>query len=316
MDVAKTKKPATPKSVAELVTHALLTAATKPTAKWAAASAAGLFNTKEELHGAAQAECTKRGAELLKPAGSGGVLTAAGFARIADALPKADIGAIALRSSDGLTAAERFEFLSAAISRFPDTAAELTPALDAAATAKEAERAAEVEAAAKRAAAREANLKALDRAREILLRDRENEVAAVRKLWEALGQSATDLPALPEVKPAGTAPTPDPVVPRPGPEPRTQDDRDFRQHTVRRLIESWLHNLKNQKAEAATALERILRGTTGVQAIGVLGTTVSFDGRLQDCGRPVPEGAQVRVTRIGWAFKDDPGEPLCRAVVE
>lgn len=314
--MAKAKKPAVPRSVEELVQHALLTAATKPGAKWTGTTAAALFSTKEDLHGAAQAECTKRGAELLKPDGKGGTLTAAGFARIANELPKEGIAEIALRCVEGQSAAQRFEFLSAAISRFPDAAAELTPALEAAATAKDAERAAEIEATAKRAAAREANLKALDRAREVLLRDRESEVAAVRKLWEALGQSATDLPALPEAKPSATAQSPEPVAPRPGPEPRTQDDRDFRQHTVRRLIESWLHNLKHQKAEAATALERILRGTTGVQAIGVLGTTVGFDGRLQDCGRAVPEGAQVRVTRIGWAFKDDPGEPLCRAVVE
>lgn len=315
--MAKTKKPATPKSVEELVTHALLTAATKPTAKWAAASAAGLFNTKEELHGAAQAECTKRGAELLKPAGSGGVLTAAGFARVADALAKTEIGVIAKRCAEAQTsAAERFDFLSAAISRFPDSAAELAPALDAAATAKEAESAAEIEAAAQRAKAREANLKALDRAREVLLRDRESEVASVRKLWEALGQNAADLPALPEAKPEATPPAPDPVVSRPGPEPRTQDDRDFRHHTARRLVESWLYNLKNQKHEAATALERVLKGVSGVQAIGAVGMAVNFDGRVHECERAISDGATAHVVRVGWAFKDDPGEPLCRALVE
>ena len=309
------KPPAPPKSVEALVAHALLTAATKPGAKWAAASAAGLFNTKEDLHSAAQAECTKRGAELLVPKGSGGTLTAAGFARVADDLPKDEIGAIALRCVEGQSATQRFEFLSAAISRFPDAAAELTPELDAAASAKEAERAAEIEAATKRAAAREANLKALDRAREVLLRDRENEVAAVRKLWEALGQSATDLPALPEAKPAGTAPKPEPT-PRPGPEPRTQDDRDFRHHTARRLVESWLYNLKNQKHEAATALERVLKGVSGVQAIGAVGMAVNFDGRIHECERAISDGATTRVVRVGWAFKDDPGEPLCRALVE
>jgi hypothetical protein len=310
--VAKAK--AAPKSVAELVAHALKTAATKPGAKWTGTTAAALFSTKEDLSGPAQAECTKQGAELLRQVGKGGALTAAGFARIAPELPEAEIGAIALRCVEGQSAAQRYEFLSAAISRFPNAAAELTPALEAAATAKEAESAAEIEAAAKRAAAREANLKALDRAREVLLRDRASEVSAVRKLWEALGESATDLPALPEPK---VVPPPVAVAePQPGPAPRTQDDRDFRHHTVRRLIESWLHNVKQQKTEVATAVERILRGVNGVQAIGVLGTTVTFDGRLHDCSRPVAEGAPVRVVRIGWGFKDDPGEPLCRAVVE
>jgi hypothetical protein len=307
------KKKAAPKSVEELVAHALKTAATKPRARWAAATAAGLFNTKEDLHGAAQAECTKRGAELLVPKGNGGALTAAGFARIAPELPEAEIGAIALRCVEGQSAAQRYEFLSAAISRFPNAAAELTPALEAAATAKEAESAAEIEAAAKRAAAREANLKALDRAREVLLRDRASEVAAVRKLWEALGESATDLPALPEPK---VVPPVAVVEPQPGPAPRTQDDRDFRAHTARRLVESWLHNVKQQKTEAAVALERVLKGVNGVQAIGVVGTEVNFDGRIHQCDRAISENATARVVRVGWKFKDDPGEPLCRALVE
>lgn len=314
--MAKAKKPAAPKSVEELVQHALLTAATKPGAKWTGTTAAALFSTKEDLHGAAQAECTKQGAELLKPDGKGGTLTAAGFARIADELPKEGIAEIALRCVAGQSAALRFEFLSAAISRFPDAAAELTSALEAAATAKEAERAAEIEAAAKRAAAREANLKALDRAREILTRDRDNDVASVRKLWEALGQSATDLPALPEPKATATAPTPEPTAPRPGPEPRTQDDRDFRHHTALRLVQNWLHNVKQQKPDVATALERVLKGIHGVQAVGVVGTTVKFDGRIHECERGISDGAEVRVVRVGWSFQNDPGEPLCRALVE
>jgi hypothetical protein len=302
------KKKAAPKSVDELVKHALVTAATKPGAKWAAASAAGLFNTKEDLHSAAQAECTKRGAELLVPKGSGGTLTAAGFARVADDLPKDEIGAIALRCVEGQSATQRFEFLSAAISRFPDAAAELTPELDAAASAKEAERAAEIEAATKRAAAREANLKALDRAREVLLRDRENEVAAVRKLWEALGQSATDLPALPEAKPVakpkGETRTSDPTPQ----EPKTHEERDFRRYECDRLAAAWREAWDAGKTEGRDYLETAMWNIRGFKMIGEQGQQVAFDGRYHESDGAVFTDHPARIERPGWLLKTDDEE--------
>lgn len=304
--MAKTK--AAPKSVEELVTHALVTAATKPTAKWAGTTAAALFNTKDDLHGAAQAECTKPGAELLVQKGKGGALTAAGFARVAAELPEADVAAIALRLAEGQSAAQRFEFLSAAIGRFPNAAAELTPALEAAATAKEAERAAAIEAATTRAAAREANLKALDRARAVLLRDRENEVAAVRKLWDALGQSATDLPALPEpnpvAQPKGEVRTPDPTPP----EPKTPEERDFRRYECDRLAAAWREAWEAGKTEGRDYLETAMWNIRGFKMIGEQGQQVAFDGRYHESDAAVFTDHPARIERPGWLLKTDDEE--------
>src|SRR6266540_3247067 len=86
-DVGKVKAKAAPKLVEELVQHALKLAATNPKAKWTGASAAALFNTKEENHQAAIEECTKADAPLLRKVDKGGALTVAGFEKIAAVLP-------------------------------------------------------------------------------------------------------------------------------------------------------------------------------------------------------------------------------------
>lgn len=177
--MAKEKKPATPKSVDELVLHALKTAATKPNAKWTGASPAALFNTKEANHEAAIAECTKTDSPLLKQVDKGGALTTAGFERIAgalqpeevrtvydqlrEALPDDQVGVVARAMAGRLTPGERVEFIQGVIRRTPLAATELTPLLEEAVAATKADHEKRIVEAAKRKAAEDAALQAMER---------------------------------------------------------------------------------------------------------------------------------------------------------
>ena len=205
------KKPAAPKSVEELVRHALTVAATKPGAKWIGTSAAALFNTKEANHEVALAECTQGESPLLKQVGKAGALTVAGFERIAGELPPEEaraaydqfreelpddqVGVVARAMARRLPPGERVAFIQGVIRRTPLAATELTPVLEEAVAAEKAEHEVRLAAAAKRRAAEEAAKHALERAKELIEEQRRNRLDALRREWEIEGGRAAELPA-------------------------------------------------------------------------------------------------------------------------
>lgn len=307
VDEAKPKKPKTPKapkapkavkSVEELVLHALKLAATSPKAKWSGTTAAALFNTKEANTEAAIAECTKTSSPLLKKEGAVGVLTPVGIAAVTKA------------EAAELPPTKRVAFLEDAIRRTPDDAAEFTPLLEAAVAEKAVELQAEAELTARRAAAAAANRAALERALEVMRQDHENELNAVRKQWEALGQKVTDLPV--------HAPRPEPEKePTPkherkpttdGPEPRTPEEKDFRRSECDRLAAAWRDALTGGKLEGAEFLETAMWNIRGMRMIGETDAKVKFDGRIHESNGPAFTDYAVKVVRPGWLLKTDDEE--------
>jgi hypothetical protein len=320
--VAKEKKPRAPKppaSVEKLVSHALKTAATKPKANWTGTTGAALFNTKEANHGAAIAECTNPAAPLLKQVGKVGVLTPAGFEKVAAELPD-EVVPLAKAMAAGMTAIERVSFLQGVISRTPAAAAELTPLLDEAAAAKKAELEAATAAKVKQAAAAAVNQAALERALELSKQDLQNEIDAVKRQWEALGQKLSDLPAhkpalalVPESK---VEAQPKPVAPIP--EPRTAGDKDFRRDSADQFAAAWRAAWDAKKAEALEYLESAMWNISGLQLRGEVGARTTFDGRYHECGTPVFTGDAVNVVRPGWVLDEGDGHDYValKAVVE
>jgi hypothetical protein len=306
--VAKEKKPAAPKSVEELVRHALKLAATKPGAKWTGTTATALFNTKEANHETAIAECTRADASLLKQIGKGGALTAAGFERIASELTPEEVTAFAKATAVSLSAEERVTLLSGVIGRAPAAAAELTPLLDEAVATKKVELEAATAAKAKHAAAAAANRAALERALELSKQDLENELDALRRQWQALGQKLSDLPAhAPRSEPEVTVPS-KPVEQGGVPEPKTSEEKDFRRYEADRLAAAWRDAWDAKKDEGRDCLESAMWNIRGLRLVGEVGARVAFDGRYHESDSSVFSGAAVEVVRPGWLLKEHEGD--------
>jgi hypothetical protein len=308
--VAKGKAKAPPKSVDELVLHALKLAATNPKAKWSGASATALFNTKEPNTEAAIAECINPDAPLLRQEGAVGVLTAAGFERVAGALPAEEVGAITKAMAAGMPAAERVVFLQDAIRRTPNAAAELTPLLEEATAAKDAEQREADAKFARETVAKAANEAALVRALELIRQDKQNDFDSVLRRWEALGQKPDALPVHPpRPRPEPEQePRPERKQPGPGPEPKTAEEKDFRRSECDRLAAAWRDALAAGKLEGAEFLETAMWNIRGMRMIGETDAKVKFDGRIHESDGPAFTDYAVKVVRPGWLLKTDDEE--------
>jgi hypothetical protein len=319
-DVGKVKAQAAPKSVEELVRHALTLAATNPKAKWAGASAAALFNTKEADHEAAIAACTTGDTPLLKQVGKGGAITAAGFARIAgelpaeeargaydllrDELPDDQVGGAAGALARRLPPGERVEFIQGVIRRTPLAATELTPVLEEAVAAAGAQNEARVAAAAKRKAADDAALAAMERAKQLFAELRRSRLDALKREYEAEGGDPSDLrPPEPERR------EPELEKPGRGPAPvlKTAGETDFRRYECDRLAAAWRDAWDAKKTEGAECLVDAMWNIRGFRMIGEAGAAVEFNGRYHESEQSVASGP-VRVVRPGWLLKEEDGE--------
>jgi hypothetical protein len=305
--VAKGKAKAAPKSVDELILHALKLAATNPKAKWTGASAKALFNTNDENHQAAIAECTKPDAPLLRQEGGVGVLTAAGQAALAQAAAAEELAAVRSNAAK-LPPAERVALLQDAIRRTPDAAAELVPLLEEATAVKDAEQREADAKFAREAGAKAANEAALVRAAELIKQDRQNDVDSVLRRWEALGQKRDALPAHAAVPTAPAKSEPERKPPAHGPEPKTAEEKDFRRSECDRLAAAWRDALSAGKLEGAEFLETAMWNIRGMRMIGETDAKVKFDGRLHESDGPAFTDYAVKVVRPGWLLKTDDEE--------
>lgn len=307
------KKPATPKSVDELVLHALKTAATKPNAKWTGTTTAALFNTKEANHEAAVAECTKADAPLLKQVDKGGALTAAGFERIAselppeearsvydqlrDTLPDDQVGAVARVMARLLAPGERVGFVEGVIRRTPLAAPELTPVLEEAKAAAAVEHEARIAAAAKRKAEEDAALAALERAKQIVAELRQARLDALKREYQAEGGNPTDLRE-PETKPERKI----------GPEPKSNEEKEYRRHSADQFAASWRAAWDAKKDEARDYVESAMWNIRGLKLLGEAGQRVEFNGRYHECPAAVSSGQRVVIVRPGWVLEESQGD--------
>lgn len=331
-DETKQKKPRAklapkpPKSVQELVLHALATAATKPNASWKGATPAALFSTKEDNHEAAIAECTKANEPLLTQAGKTGALTATGFVRLLELSPPAEVVARVNGYAATLPAAGREELRSALNRRTSGPNAEVFSAALSALDA-EAERAANER--AKRAAQSE-----LQRSRDSLALHRsavarlERERAMHQAMIDGLVVTVAKMEAAIEAPDATADDEPPATLPQPNakpatkstgtaPEPRTDEEKDFRRYTAERLASAWRDAWDEKKDEGRDYLETAIWNIRGMKMIGEAGAKVAFDGRLHECGAPVFTNGAVRVVRPGWLLKvDDEDYVALKAAVE
>lgn len=308
------KPPAAPKSVEELVQHALKLAATNPKAKWTGTSAAALFNTKEANYDAAIAECMKSDAPLLKQVDKVGELTAAGFERIATQLSEEEVVPVVKAMAERMSAVDRVAFFEGAISRTPNTAAELTPLLEEAVVAKSAELEATAAAKAKQAAAAAANRAALERALELSKQDFQNEINAVKRQWEALGQKLNDLPAH---KPAPAPTHTESDQPQSRQQPQSAEEKGFRREVAQQLAESWRAAWNDDKHEGRDYLEAAMWNVEGLRMIGEKDSRVAFNAREHECGTPAFPGDMVKIVRPGWLVEDGERDHIViKALVE
>jgi hypothetical protein len=266
-----------------------------------------MFNTKEENTPAAIAVCLDEKRPLLTQTKTGGALTDAGFEQVASTLTPEELVPVVKASAEGMAAADRVTFLQGTISRTPAAAAELTPLLEEAVAAKATELEKEVADAAKRAAADAATRAALERVLELSKKDLQNQIDAIKRQWEALGQKLSDLPAhAPE--PAAVAPPPAAAHPTAkatgGVEPKTDEDKDFRRSEADRLAAVWATAWDAKKDEARDYLESAMWNITGLRLVGEAGARVTFDGRYHVCETPAFTGDSVVVRRPGWLLQE------------
>ena len=275
----------------------------------------GLFASAAGANKDAIAECLKAGEPLLTVVRKEGkteivALAPAGFDRIARELPEEKVGAVAKGVAAGMPAGARAEFIQAAIRRTPLAATELTPLLEEAVAAEKAEHETRIAAAAKRHAAEDAAKKALVRALELFDERRQNRLDALRREWEAEGQSATELPPIIERKKAdtggGTAP-----------EPKTAEDKDFRRYETDRLAAAWRDAWESKKDEGRDYLESAMWNIRGLRMVGEVGAGAGFDGRYHESDSPVFTDDPVRIVRPGWLLNEDEGDYVAlKAAVE
>ncbi|MBY0456225.1 MAG: hypothetical protein K2V38_02690, partial [Gemmataceae bacterium] len=323
-DVAKKaatpKAPKAPTPASELVLLALKKAATNPKANWTASTAAGLFNTKEANHLAAIEECTNADRPLLKQVGKTGVLTAAGFERVAgdlsDAeatgayerlageLPEEQVGALAKAAAGRVRLEKRAEFIQEAIRRTPNAAAELTPVLEEAVAAEKAEQEARLEAARKRAEAERVAQTALRRALDLLEERRQNRLDALRREYEIEGGKASQLP---EPETPDRPPTPE-LTALPPLTPRGEEEVSFFRKVARRLVSAWLESVRLGKTEARGFLQVAFSNLHALEPIGQEGEKAAFDGVYHRADTGVSTGAPVTVVRPGWKLLEEDGE--------
>ncbi len=230
-------------------------------------------------------------------------LTAAGFARIADALPEEKIGTVAKTVAESLPAEEQLAFLQEFLPKMPGTAAALEPLLAEAVRRHEAETAAKVEAERKRAERLAASQAALQRCMDHLAKLHTGRVSELTAMLMAAGGSAP--------KP-GELPKPVPVTSggsqhRKLPEPATAEDRDFRQDVAERLVSSWRDAVQLKKDEAQRFLETALDNISGLRRIGEDGEQVPFDGAVHQSIPGVFTDTPVKITRSGWALEQGDG---------
>ncbi|MBP3954046.1 hypothetical protein J8F10_01875 [Gemmata sp. G18] len=305
------KAPPPPKSIDELVQNALKLAATDPKAKWSAAKAGALFNTKEVNSAAAIERCLDANRPLLKQHKDGATLTGAGFEEVAATLSEEQVAPLAKSVAGGLPISEQADFLQGVIGRTPLAAAELNPLLEEAIAAEQASRQAREEEAAKRRAAEEASLKALERAQKLIAERQQARVAELLRLLEIEGQ-----------KPPEPAPRPTSVEPAPQPKsvstvPETAEDKDFRRDVAAQLASSWRATWEMNKPDAREFLESAMWNISGFKLVGEVGQRVAYSGRTHESVAGVFGGDQVKVVRPGWALDEDAGEfVVLKAVVE
>lgn len=297
-------------STDELVRAALLkvteTGESKLTGK-----ADGLFASASGANGEAIEQCKNAEKPLLTVVGKEGkaelvALAPAGFERIAGELPEEKVGAVANRVATALPLARRIAFIQEALRRTPLAAPELTPLLEEAVAAEKAESEARVAAAAKRRAAEEAAQKALERAAHLLTERRQNRLDAIRREWEAEGESASELP---DHEPAPKSKEPAPTKPAAtdtAPKLRTEEETDFRRFECDRLAAAWRDAWDTKKDEGRDYLETAMWNIRGFRMIGEAGATVEFDGQYHESATPVMSGP-VTIMRPGWMLKEDEG---------
>lgn len=239
---------------------------------------------------------------LVAEAGSGkslaAKLTPAGFALVGDALPEDKVGPAAKAFAEALSLDEQVAFLEDFLPKVPTAAADLEPLLAEAVRKQAAEREARVEAERKRAERLASARAALEKCMNHLA---QLKAARVNELEEMLLAAGGAAPAPRE--PHAAAPPP-PVSPRKPPEPRTEEERDFRRDVAERLVFSWRDAMNMKKDEARQFLETALENISGLRRIGEEGHQVAFDGSLHQAIPGVFTDHPVRVTRSGWALED------------
>jgi hypothetical protein len=308
MDVAKTARAKV--STDELVRAALLRAADAGEVKLTGKTE-GLFASASGANADAIAACKNAEKPLLMVVGKEGktelvALAPAGFERIASDLPEEKVGAVAKRVASALPAAARIDFIQDAIRRTPLAATELTPLLEEAVATEKAESEARVAAATKRRAAEEAAQKALERAMQLFEERRQNRLDALRREWEAEGESASGLP---EQKPAPEQVNrlqPQPTATGTAPKLKTDEETDFRRYECDRLAAAWRDAWDSNKDEGRDYLETAMWNIRGFRMIGEVGATVEFDGQYHESDTPVLSGP-VKIVRPGWMLKEDEG---------
>jgi hypothetical protein len=299
--MGKTKTAA---SVGDLVRAALLKVAEATGEVKLSGKDGGVFGSTAGANKDAIAECLSAEKPLLSVIRTEGKaqyvrLTPAGFERIAGDLADEQAGAVARGVADALPLGARIEFTQDAIRRTPFAAAELTPILETAIEAEKAEHETRVAAATKRKAAEDAAKQALERALHLIDARRRNRLDALKREWEAEGESASALPQ-------HDVPT-KPSRPNAA-EPTTDDDKHFRRDVAQQLAAAWRAAWEAQKHEGRDYLESALWNISGLRLIGKPDEQVTYNGREHDSVPGVGQGDAVRIVRPGWALEEDAGE--------
>jgi hypothetical protein len=306
-------------SVDDLVRGALLKVASATGEVKLSGKDGGLFPSAAGANKDAIAACLSAEKPLLRVTRTEGkaqfvLLTPAGFVRIAGEIPEEQTGVAARGIASPLPPSARIEFIQDVIRRTPLAAAELTPLLEAAVAAEKGEHEARIEAATKRRIAEEAAKQALEKAIQLLEERRRNRLDALKRLWEAEGGQASELPV--HVSPPPTTAAPD-ARSRLRAEPTNGDERDFRREVVHQLAAAWRAAWDANKHEARDYLESALWNISGLRLLGEPNQRVAYNGREHDSVPGVGPGDPVRIVRSGWALEETAGEyVVLKAVIE
>jgi hypothetical protein len=241
-----------------------------------------------------------RAAALVAEAGSGKnapvQLTAAGFERIAAAVPDDKVGPVAKRLAEAMPVGERVAFLHRIVGRTPLATAELVPVLEAALAEEKVESEKRAAEAAKRREAETASLAALKRWEAAIEAHKQARIAALRRELAAEGADADEpLPATPKPR-APTAPPPAPTTP---------EEKDFRRNVARRLVSAWVEAWDAKKPDAREYLESAIWNVAGFRQVGQPEEQTKFDGRYHEGAAGLFPGDAARIVRPGWVLEEE-----------
>lgn len=240
-------------------------------------------------------------------------VTPSGFQAALPFLNTETLGTAAARFAPTIThSGDRIAFLNDIVLLAPTTVVELQPILEAAIQEEQQERARAEAAQAARREKEQAVILAMERwkANQDLLKN--ERISALQRALIAEGVTIDAVAIAPAATAASvtaavsdSAQQSESAVPRVSiSDPKTDGDFAFRRDVARQLAGSWLATWKPDRPEVRDFLEPAMANVQGLEMIGEVEETVTFNGSRHEGDAGLFPGDPARIVRPGWSLRE------------